>query len=91
MTGLAVLFLLLNAVALLALPRRWAPLPLLAGACYMTLGQSVVIGPFHFTVIRLLLLVGIIRVLARKERLLGGLNGLDWMMLAWAAWALFSI
>jgi hypothetical protein len=90
MTGLAVLFLLLNAVALLALPRRWAPLPLLAGACYMTLGQSVVIGPFHFTVIRLLLLVGIIRVLARKERLLGGLNGLDWMMLAWAAWALFS-
>ena len=90
MTGLAILFLLVNAIALLALPRRWAPLPLLVGACYMTLGQGVVIGPFHFPVMRLLLLVGIIRVLVRKERLLGGLNGLDWMMLAWAAWALFS-
>ena len=90
MTGLAILFLLVNAVALLALPRRWAPLPLLAGACYMTMGQGVVIGPFHFTLIRLLLLVGILRVLVRRERLLGGLNGLDWMMLAWAAWALFS-
>ena len=90
MTGLAILFLLVNAIALLALPRRWAPLPLLVGACYMTLGQGVVIGPFHFPVMRLLLLVGIIRVLVRKERLLGGLNSLDWIMLAWAAWALFS-
>jgi hypothetical protein len=90
MTGLAILFLLVNAVALLALPRRWAPLPLLAGACYMTMGQGVVIGPFHFPVIRLLLLVGILRVLVRRERLLGGLNGLDWTMLAWAAWALFT-
>jgi hypothetical protein len=90
MTGLAILFLLLNAIALLALPRRWAPLPLLAGACYMTLGQGVVIGPFHFTVIRMLLLVGILRVVVRKERPCGGINGLDWIMLAWAASALFS-
>ena len=54
MNALATLFLLVNAVALLALPRRWAPVPLLVGACYMTLGQGIDIGPFRFTVIRLL-------------------------------------
>jgi hypothetical protein len=90
MTGFATFFLVVNAVALLALPRRWAPLPLLVGACYMTLGQGILVGPFHFPVIRLLMLVGFIRVLSRKERLVGRLSGLDWVMLAWAAWALLS-
>lgn len=90
MNGFAVLFLLVNACALLALPRRWAPLPLLVGACYMTLGQGVVVGPFHFPVIRIIILVGVVRILARRERPAGGLNWLDWVMLAWAAAALFS-
>lgn len=74
--------------ALLALPRQWAPLPLLAGACYMTLGQGIELGPFSFTLIRILLLVGIVRVLARGERPAGGFIGLDWIMIAWAVWAL---
>jgi hypothetical protein len=49
MNALALLFLLINAALLLLLPRRWAPLPLLMGACYMTLGQGIEIGPFTFT------------------------------------------
>jgi hypothetical protein len=71
---------------MLKLPRRWAPLPLLMGACYMTPGQQIMVGPFHFTVLRLLLLVGFVRALMRHERLPGGLNGLDWVMLWWGAW-----
>ncbi|MCE9614626.1 MAG: hypothetical protein K8T26_10150 [Lentisphaerae bacterium] len=90
MNSLAILFFLIDSTLLLSFPRRWTPLPLLAGACYMTLGQGVQIGPFHFQVMRLLLLVGFIRVLARRERLARGLNTLDWIMLAWGAWALFS-
>jgi hypothetical protein len=90
MNGIAFIFLLLNAVALLALPRRWAPLPLLACACYMTLSQSVQVGPFHFPILRLILLVGFVRVLARREGLSGSLNGLDKVMLAWGSWALIS-
>ena len=82
------LFLLVASAALLGAPRRWAPLPLLAGACYMTLGQGIEIGPFNFTLIRLLLLVGFVRVLARGERPAGGLVGMDKLMMAWAAWAL---
>lgn len=82
-------FLVVAAIALLSVPRRWAPLPLMAGACYMTLGQGIEIGPFNFTLVRLLLLVGLVRVLTRGERPAGGLLGMDKLMLAWAAWALF--
>lgn len=90
MNSAATIFLLLNAIMLLFLPRRWAPLPLLVGACYMTLGQGVDLGPFTFTVIRVLIAVGIVRVIARGERLPGGMNSLDWLMAAWAVWAVVS-
>lgn len=90
MNGPGIIFLLLNALALLALPRRWAPLPLLVGACYMTLDQGFAVGPFHFTIIRVLALAGFIRVLIRQERPAGGLLRLDGILLIWAVWALAS-
>lgn len=90
MTVFAIVFLLINATLLLLLPRRWAPLPILIGSCYMTLGQRIELGPLTFTVIRMILLVGFVRVVVRGERLVHGLNGLDWLMLFWAGWALTS-
>ncbi len=90
MSSFAVIFLIINAVALLAVPRRWAPLPLLVGACYMTLGQGIELGPLHFPVIRMLIAVGIVRVIIRGEHLMGRTHSLDWLMVVWAAWALVS-
>lgn len=90
MNGPGIIFLLLNALVLLVLPRRWAPLPLLIGACYMTLDQGIEIGPFRFTIIRVLALAGFIRVLLRQERPAGGLLRLDGVLLVWAGWALVS-
>ena len=90
MNSIAVAFVLINAIALVLLPRRWAPLPLLVGACYMTLGSGVEIGPFHFQVIRILVAVGVVRVIMQGERLADKMNSLDWLMVAWAAWALMS-
>jgi hypothetical protein len=83
----AILFVLTAAVALLALPRKWAPLPLLIGACYMTYGQAVDVGPFHFTVIRMLIFVGAMRVIVRQEGPAGGFTRMDWLLVVWAAWA----
>lgn len=40
--------------------------------------------------IRILVAVGIVRVIIRGERVAGGLNGLDWLMVMWATWALMS-
>lgn len=90
MTAFATLFAAVNAIALVALPRRWATMPLIVGASYMTLGQGVELGPFTFTVIRLLILVGAVRVALRGDRLAGGILPLDWLILAWGGWACLS-
>ncbi len=90
MTPLAFIFLLANVAALAFLPLRWAAAPLLLGACYMTLGQGVEIGPFNFPIIRILIAVGLLRVLFRGERLSSPVNSLDVLMITWAGWAIFS-
>jgi hypothetical protein len=90
MTSIALAFLIVNAIMIVSLPLRWAPLPLIIGACYMTLGQGFEIGPFSFSVFRLLILSGIARVIIRGEKLPGGMISLDYMILLWAACALFS-
>jgi hypothetical protein len=90
MNSFATAFVLANMALLLLLPRRWAPLPLLVGACYMTLGPGTQLGPFTFTVVRMLVAAGVARAIIRGERLAGGMNGLDRMMLVWAGWALVS-
>jgi hypothetical protein len=90
MNGLAVTFLAINAICLLLFPRRWAPVPFLMGACYMTVGNTVEIGPFSFSAIRLLVIVGVIRVVLRGERLVGKINAMDVLVLTWAAWNLTS-
>lgn len=90
MDPVAIAFVVVNAVALLMVPRRWAPLPLLLTACYLSLNEVVEVGPLSFTALRLLIGVGVLRVLLRAERLTGGLNGLDRLMLALCAWAVIS-
>jgi hypothetical protein len=90
MTFLALVFLLAATVAIWVLPRPWAPMPLLAGACYMTLGQGIEVAGLNFPIIRLLLLAGVVRVLVRGERPAGGLLGMDKLFLAWGAWALVA-
>jgi hypothetical protein len=88
MTPLALLFLLAAVVAIWTLPRQWAPVPLLAAACYMTLGQGIEVAGLNFPVIRLVFLAGVVRVLIRGERPAGGWIGMDKLFLAWAAWAI---
>jgi hypothetical protein len=56
----------------------------------MTTAHGVVLGPFHFTVIRVILLVGFLRAMLRGERLNERLNGLDRLTLLWAGWLLTS-
>ncbi|GIX49822.1 MAG: hypothetical protein KatS3mg132_016 [Limisphaera sp.] len=87
MTPLALLFLLVAVAAIWTLPRQWAPIPLLAAACYMTLGQGVEVAGLNFPIIRLVLLAGVLRVLVRHERLAGGWVGMDRLFLVWSAWA----
>ena len=86
----ATAFLIVNATSLFLLPRRWALLPILVTACYMTAAQGIVLGPFHFSVIRLMVLAGILRVVLRGERLNQPPNALDGLIVLWAGWLLTS-
>ena len=78
------------AIALLVLPRRWAPAPIIAVVCYLTRAQLFSLGVYSFTPVRILIVVGLARLMIRREWLPGGFNGLDRLMLAWGGWMVLS-
>ena len=84
LTELGILFLGVTALLTLILPRRLAILPLLVTVCYMPLGQQAVVAGLHFTIVRLLLLVGVVRVVCRGEARGLSLNRIDKLFLWWA-------
>lgn len=84
------LFLIVASLALLVVPRRWALVPLLVSACYMTIGQGTEIIGFNFQFIRLVLLAGIVRVFVRRERPRGLMLSMDWAFVAWGGWMILS-
>lgn len=74
----------------MALPRKWAPIPLLASCCYMTIGQGIALGPFSLPVYRLVLAAGLLRVIVRRENIVGGINTIDKLIIVWAIWMVFA-
>jgi hypothetical protein len=85
MNGIGAAYLVIAAILMLTLPRRLAILPLLLSATYMTGGQVLQIGPANFTIPRLLIVVGFLRVLARGEHVTDGMHTVDKLLLVWAA------
>lgn len=69
---------------LLALPRRWALLPVIVMACFVAPAQRIVVVGLNFDLMRVLVLIGFARVVARSE-----LRGLRWKPLdtAVTCWA----
>ena len=86
MSAPGILFALVTAGLLFALPRRWSILPFLIGAAYIPFGQEMEIGPLHFTGVRILVAVGLLRAVSKGEQLAGGINLLDKLMIFWALW-----
>jgi hypothetical protein len=68
---------------LLFLPRRLSALPILMTGCYLTLGQAVDVGGLNFTMIRVVILVGWIRVLSRRELSELEFNWIDKVFVLW--------
>ena len=93
----AVLIAVLAASALILLLRRkHVIVPLLAAALLIPFDQLVLIGPFHWTMLRVLILVGWMRVLAsalapHQRSFWPGLNAIDKWLAAWAGLAAFNI
>ena len=90
MNPVAAGFFLIVAIALFVVPRRWAPVPLLIGCCYMTMGQGIELGSISLPIYRMLLLVGIVRIMVKGESIQGPLNSIDKIVIAWAVWVFFA-
>ena len=90
MSPLALLFLALAGVGTAVLPLRWLPVLLLAAASHMALGEGVSVAGFHVPVLRLLIAGALVRVAISGQGPAGGIQTLDRLIAAWAAWALIS-
>jgi hypothetical protein len=90
MNPVAFIFFVICAFALLMVPRKWAPAALLTGSIYMTLGQGIEVATISLPVYRMMLLVGLIRVVLRGETLIGGFNLIDKLVVGWSCWAIFA-
>lgn len=90
MNPIGLLFTLVASAFLFTLPRHLAAIPLLLGAAYITRDQVLEIGPAHFPVVRILVTIGIFRIMLKGERIAGGLNRVDRFMIIWATWLIIS-
>lgn len=74
---LGVAFTLLMGFLLVGLPRKYAFVPIIALICYMTMGMRLMVGGLNFTMMRVLLIFGWIRLVARGELRPLSLNSID--------------
>ena len=72
---------------IIVLPRKQLLAPLLAATLLIPLDQIIVLGPLHWQVMRVMLLVAWVRVLATRPAggriLSGGLNAIDKALILW--------
>ncbi len=78
---LSIIILVCAGLLTLALPRRHAILPFLMAAMLLPIKVSVVVAGFHFDSVRLLVLIGLVRLLLRKEHFPGRLTKFDRVIL----------
>lgn len=81
--GLAVLLLL--ALALVFAPRRYAAIPILLMAALIPSAQKVAIFTLDFTFLRILVIFGVLRIVARGEHRAVRWQLMDKIFLAWVA------
>lgn len=65
------------------LPKRYAIYPIITAASYMTMGQRIVIATLDFTIFRIMIFVGWLRVLVRGEARGIKYNEIDKVLITW--------
>ena len=80
---LGLVFTLLMGILLIVLPRKYALLPIIVLVCYMTMGMRIVVGGLNFTMLRIVLPFGWLRLILRGELKRLNFNPIDKVFLAW--------
>ncbi len=86
---LVAVYLLIATVLMLTLPRGKAIAPFLLAFFTIPLGQVVILGGFHFTALRILILAGLVRRASSRDsppvdRYPRGFNNVDWVVVLWS-------
>ncbi len=90
---LVALWLLIAIVLILVLPRGKAITPFLLAFFTIPIGEVVVLGPFHFTALRILILTALARrvTFPRRDKYPGGFNAIDWVVILWSISAVIAL
>jgi hypothetical protein len=75
----------LMGLLILLVRRKHAFAPIMMLTCYLPMGQTLMVGPLHFTMLRLLMLFGWARVILRRELRPIKWNQVDLAVLAWVS------
>ena len=86
---LVAVWLLIAIIWIFAVPRAKSITPFLLAFFTIPIGQVILIGGFHFTALRILILAGLVRRAffpggRRNGKFPGGINGIDWVVILWA-------
>lgn len=90
LTGISILFLLIIGALILLVPRRLAVIPLLIASCWMTLGQEIVFLGLNFTLLRIVLLMGLFRLIFKHDYNPIKINSIDRTLLWWVIFSVFA-
>lgn len=80
---------ILLGVMTILLPRRFAIYPFILAACYLTLGQPIMISVFHFSMLRIIIFFGWLRIILRGEIVRLELKTIDKAFILWVMSSFF--
>jgi hypothetical protein len=81
--NIGLFFIVIMGILTIILPRRFAFMPLIISTCYMTLGQQLLVETLNFTIMRIMILFGWIRLFVRREYFSIKLNTIDKLIIWW--------
>jgi hypothetical protein len=84
LNGPGIAALALGILAVLLLPRRLVAVAFVVIACFMTIGQQLVLGPLSLSIVRLMIAATLVRAALRTETGLGSPTKLDKSLVVWA-------
>ena len=84
MQGLTIIISLFLAIAVILLPQRYFLLPYIVAACFVPADQRVIIMTLDFTVLRILVVSGMLRLSLRNEFCRIEWNNFDKLVFGWA-------
>ncbi len=82
-TGPTLLITLALALLTFFIPRRYLLIPYILGACFAPADQTLMVGELNFQVLRILVVVGMLRLALRGEIIAIRWNRFDKLILAW--------